>query len=407
MISNILKISLRQILIVLYGFFFVVWGTSWTFPLLEIPYSYIWISCSIFCLLFFNDLKVKLSEVIIFGFILAVASIYFILGFPNNLSSDKPAADLSYLTIYFLKIILGILNFWAVINLIRNKKDLLLFIATCSFFVILIILFLSWKYLIVYDLDYIGVVVDDSLGGNKTFKNSLATSLALLFPFLFAGLSEEKRLRALFILSFFSVLFFLYYVNSRSALIILLLQFLIFLILSKSQALKRSLKIGSVILIAGLTLTGFSLNQWINKSGTYSDSGYELIVKEGLMQTHRGRMLVESLEGAYDSAGLGNGLSTFRIRPSNEGSRTETHNDFALLLYEQGIIGFGLITYLILWRIYLSVQLAKRLNNRYVEASAASLIGLMVSLLFINIIQTSIFWTLIALNYSILKIYKK
>ena len=87
------------------------------------------------------------------------------------------------------------------------------------------------------------------------------------------------------------------------------------------------------------------------------------------MQTHRGRMLVESLEGAYDSAGLGNGLSTFRIRPSNEGSRTETHNDFALLLYEQGIIGFGLITYLILWRIYLSVQLAKSLNNRYVETS--------------------------------------
>ena len=144
----------------------------------------------------------------------------------------------------------------------------------------------------------------------------------------------------------------------------------------------------------------------IEGKGSYSDSGYQLVVKESLLQTHRGKLLIDALEGTYETAGLGSGLSTFRIRPNNEGSRTDTHNDYALLLYEQGILGFGLITYLLLWRIYISIKLARVLDNRYVEASVASLLGLFISMMFINIIQTSIFWALIALNYSIIKIYK-
>lgn len=407
MINKIINLSLRQFLVVSFGFFFVIWGTSWTFPLIEIPYSYIWISFSVFCLIFFNDYKIKINEILVLGLILTVASFYFILGMPDSLSSDKPIADSTYLIIYYLKIILGLVTFWALLNVFNEEEDLVLFIVSCSIFIILIISFLAWKYLIVYDLDYIGVIVDDSLGGNKTFKNSLATSLALLTPFLFAGLSKEKKFKSLFLVSFFVVLFFMYWVNSRSALIILGLQFILLLFLSKSKAVKRVVRISSVILVIVLTVTGFSLSQWISKSGSYSDSGYQLVVKEGLMQTHRGRMLISALDGAYKAAGLGNGLSTFRIRPENQGSRTETHNDYALLLYEQGIIGFGLITYLILWRIFLSIKLARQLDNRYIEASAASLVGLLLSMIFINIIQTSIFWTLIALNYCIFKIYKK
>ena len=377
--NKILDFPLRKFLIISFGFFFVIWGASWSVPIIDLSYSYIWIAAAIFCLLFFNDYKININEILIIPVFIIVVSFYFILGMPDSLSSDKPIQDIIYLTTYYTKLIFGFLTFWAILNIFKNPEDITLFLISCSVFIIYIVSFLAWKYLIVYDLDYIGVVVDDSLGGNKTFKNSLATSLALLSPFLFAAVNKEKKLRTLYLVSFLSVLFFMYWVNSRSALIILALSFLIFLFLSKSKSIKRVVRIGIVISIVLLTVTGFSVNQWVNKSGTYSDSGYKLIVQEGLLETHRGRMLIASLDGAYESAGLGNGLATFRIRPSNEGSRTETHNDYALLLYEQGIIGFSLITYLILWRIFITIY--QVVNLLVVQTKAKFLISIDIALI--------------------------
>ena len=404
--KSIVNFSLRHFVVASFGFFFVIWGTSWTFPIINIPYSYLWLGFSILCLFFFNDHKFKKHELSIFSLIGLVITFYFVLGIPDSISSDRPNADTIYLTTYYLKYILGFVTFCAFLNVIKREEDLTIFLVTASFLVILIVGFLAWKYLVVYELDYIGVIVDDALRGLKSFKNSLATSLALLAPLLFAGFSKDHRYRTLFLIALFAVLFFMYWVNSRSALIILFLEFLVFLFLSKSKSVKRAVRLGVFAVFLGLIATGFSVNEWIKKSGSYSDSGYQLVVKESLLQTHRGKLLIDALEGTYETAGLGSGLSTFRIRPNNEGSRTDTHNDYALLLYEQGILGFGLITYLLLWRIYISIKLARVLDNRYVEASVASLLGLFISMMFINIIQTSIFWALIALNYSIIKIYK-
>ena len=58
-----------------------------------------------------------------------------------------------------------------------------------------------------------------------------------------------------------------------------------------------------------------------------------------LFETHRGWLLHEAITGAKKNYFLGNGISTFRIRDTNYGSKTETHNDLALVLYETGILG--------------------------------------------------------------------
>ena len=68
--------------------------------------------------------------------------------------------------------------------------------------------------------------------------------------------------------------------------------------------------------------------------------------------------MIESLNGYLDSSLMGNGIATFRIRPTNLDSRTDTHNDYALC-YEQGTIGFALILFLIIWRISVNVKLSK------------------------------------------------
>ena len=405
--SSIANFSLRKVFIISFAFFFTVWGASWSLPIIKIPYSFVWIGFTLVSLVFFNQYRIKIKDLLVFGLIGASLSFFLILGMPDNLSSDRVSADVMYLVTYYLKFIFGFLVFFSFINVFKDETDIRLFLLTCALFIICIVPFLAWKYLVVYDLDYIGVVVDDAIGGIKLYKNSLATSLVFITPFLFAACYTEKNTRFIFLLSLFLVLFFLYYVNSRSALIILGFEFLIFLFLSRSKVIKKGIKITSIFLILVLVIGGFSINDWFRKSGSYSDSGIKDIATESLLQTHRGWLLIEALEGSINTAGLGNGLSTFRIRPTNEGSRTDTHNDYSLLLYEQGLIGFSLIIYLIMWRVFLSIKLSKEIDNRYLEASTSSLIGLFVSLIFVNIIQTSIFWALIAINFSIFKIYKR
>ncbi len=334
--------------------------------------------------------------------------LFFFVGIPDNLASDK-GSDFFYLVSYVLKVILGIFLVFTFVNLFQSNADIKLFFTSISLLIIPIIIYLSYKYLYDYGLDFIGVQVDDNLRGTKTFKNSLATSVVLIMPFIFAGIFSGRN-RFIFIAAFVSVLFFLYFVNSRSAVIILFFEILFFFFLSQSERVKRNLRYVFISLIAIIFISGISLSDWILKNNAFSDSGLPEFFQsneENLLETHRGWLLIESFKGYLDSSLMGNGLATFRIRPTNLDSRTDTHNDYALLLYEQGTIGFTLILFLITWRISVNLKLLKKYNDRFLEASSCALVGLLISLIFINLIQTLVFWTIIALSYVFSNIYNK
>jgi hypothetical protein len=191
-------------------------------------------------------------------------------------------------------------------------------------------------------------------------------------------------------------------VNSRSALLILGIESLVLFTLSKSTTVKRVGKYSVFGIILAILLTGISLGDWVKKTGDFADGIDRVKLRDlSIFETHRGFLLIESLEGFIDSSGLGNGLTTFRIRDSNKGSRTEAHNEYAQLLYEQGIIGFSLVIILFSSRIITTYRVYKYSNNRYLEASMASLFGLGLSLVFINLINTLVFWTILGLNFAI------
>ena len=392
----------------MYSFFYAIWGTSWTFPFININYSYLWFGTAILAVFFSNSKKVSFDEFLIIFLIVLWTILFFFIGIPDNLSSDK-SSDFFYLVSYVLKVFLGIFLVFTFVHLFQSSEDLKLFFVSLSLFLIPIIFYLSYKYLIVYGLDFIGVQVDDNLRGTKTFKNSLATSVVLIMPFIFAGIFSGKN-RFIFTIAFISVLFFLYYVNSRSAVIILFFEILFFFFLSQSERIKRNLRYVFISLIALIFISGISFSDWILKNNAFSDSGlpeYFQSNEENLLETHRGWLLIESFNGYLESSLMGNGIATFRIRPTNLDSRTDTHNDYALLLYEQGTIGFGLILFLIIWRISVNMKLLKKYNDRYLEASSCALVGLLISLIFVNLIQTLVFWTIIALSYVFSDIYNK
>ena len=390
-----------------FAFFYAIWGTSWTFPIININYSYLWLGTAILAIFFSNSVKVSINDFLIPLLIITCVTFYFFIGIPDNLSSDN-GDDFYYLLIYVVKIFIGIFLIFCFLNLFKNNEDINLFFMSLSLVIIPIIIYVAYKYLYVYDLDFIGVEVDDSLRGTRSFKNSFATSLALIAPFLFASiLNNEKKFIHLF--SFSLVLFFLYYVNSRSAIIILGFEILFFIFLSQSKELRRNLRYIFLGIISIIIISGISLTDWVLKNNEYSDSGLSTFLQpedEGLLESHRGWLLIEALNGYLDSNLIGNGIATFRIRPSNLDSRTDTHNDYALLLYEQGTIGFGLVLFLIIFRLNANAKLMKTQNNRMLEASSCSLIGLLISLIFINLIQTLVFWTIIAISYVFSQINK-
>ena len=153
----------------MYSFFYAIWGTSWTFPFININYSYLWFGTAILAIFFSNSKKVSFDEFLIIFLIVLWTILFFFIGIPDNLSSDK-SSDFFYLVSYVLKVFLGIFLVFTFVNLFQSSEDIKLFFVSLSLFLIPIIFYLSYKYLIVYGLDFIGVQVDDNLRGTKTFK---------------------------------------------------------------------------------------------------------------------------------------------------------------------------------------------------------------------------------------------
>ena len=105
---------------------------------------------------------------------------------------------------------------------------------------------------------------------------------------------------------------------------------------TKSKTLRRATGFLSSILALLILIAGVSLYDWVRKQGDFAPTYEDSIegVEDPFLETHRAWLVFEGLRGFVGSSGLGNGVATFRIRPSNEGSRTETHNDYVLLLYD-------------------------------------------------------------------------
>ena len=114
----------------------------------------------------FKFKKVSFDEFLIIFLIVLWTILFFFIGIPDNLSSDK-SSDFFYLVSYVLKVFLGIFLVFTFVNLFQSSEDIKLFFVSLSLFLIPIIFYLSYKYLIVYGLDFIGVQVDDNLQRNK------------------------------------------------------------------------------------------------------------------------------------------------------------------------------------------------------------------------------------------------
>ena len=113
------------------------------------------------------------------------------------------------------------------------------------------------------------------------------------------------------------------------------------------------------------------------------------------LDSHRGRLLHSALQKVEKDFFLGSGVQSFRIRDDNFGSLTETHNSYASILVDNGILGLFLYLFFyffILLKIFKKNKYYKLAN--YDLASIIYILSLLLSLNLINFEYTLSIWLL-------------
>ncbi len=409
---------LKNIFIFILSFYAVLWGTGWNIKYINInvsefffPIIFLYLLLS---LLFRSSNSFSINTILFVTLFSIILTIYSIIGYYNIRLPEHMQGDRIYLIQYSIKLFLFVIFAINLKELIRNKQDLNKFIN--YFFIILIplYLFLHYKYMYVYETYHTGVSLDGS--GLKNNKNAFGGMIALIYPFLFCTLMV-KRKNIFYYMALFIIILSSLYLYSRSMIIVILFE----TILLFAFMLIRSKKNIIYILIFLSAATAICYNNveeikkyflkseyvgidYIEKFESFEDKsrGPEYL----FIDSHRGWLLHEAIIGGKSNYFLGNGLSTFRVRDSNYGSPTETHNDHANIFYETGILGsiFFFISFGIIFiktiRIYL-----KRKENYYL-ASFTSMAGLILLMCFTNFINTFMFGIIIGLSISILNFKK-
>ena len=115
-----LNYKLNKIIFLFFSLCFCLWGTSWDFPLIGISYSYVWAALCLFSILFFNSNSIDKNTIFIIYLLLCSFVFYFFIGLPQVISSDDTTRDFLYAINYIVKMFIGFIAFFVVLNLVRS-----------------------------------------------------------------------------------------------------------------------------------------------------------------------------------------------------------------------------------------------------------------------------------------------
>ena len=406
--NRFLETPVQKIIIPFFAATFIFWGTSWELPVFEIPPSYVWIFLILVSAIVLPSAplnkKVALLSLILLGYFCIMS----LVALPKIIAVDK-GGDLIYLFLYTLKLIIGIVSLFVLQKVFRDFSDIRLFaFYSCLLFVPLGLL-LWYQYKVQFGVGYVGVQLD---APSKLGKNSFATALLIIAPFFFVNLKEKTTYR---LASFSAILIYLlmvYGIGSRSMLIISVLQVFLYLLYTLRKSISIPIVIGSIAMI--LIFGGVLLNNFLTRTTLAEEQVTTNQMIGTLSESHRARLARTAISGSIDNIGLGHGTATFRVNGARgvsfshtEYERTETHNDYFNILYEQGVFGFFLIMFLVLHRIRDSQRLLRATNHPMVKASLISLISALLAMFFANFISALIFWLSLGLNIAIANILRR
>jgi len=411
---------LNNLFIFLLSLYALLWGTAWNIKYINLNITELFLPL----ILFYSLIKIYIdqkspftSNNLIFFFIVSfIITVYLGIGLIeiNNLSNTS--SDIFYAISYYIKIIIFFFFSYLISSILDSEENIEKFIKYFFLMLIPLYFFLHYRYAFIYETYHVGVSLDGL--GLKNGKNSFGGMIALLAPFILSSLFKENRNNLFIFLSTTVILLSSYFIYSRAMAIVVAIEIAVIIFL-----LDRGIK---KILIMSLIFLSFFLiykNYEEDVLKYFLKSDYESFQDDKLyniedieneykkeylfFDTHRGWLLYEAVQGAKDNNFIGSGIGTFRVRLTNLGNRTETHNDIALIFYEIGMIGLSIFIVSISVCLIKSYKVFKSSRNYLYRAIIASLVGLVSLMLFSNFISTFMFWLIIGLYISLIKARQK
>ena len=410
-----MSIKFNNLFIFILSFYTVLWGTGWSIKYINLNISELFfpiIASYIACrVIYLNNLKeIKLYSMLALFFSVILVFFYSTKGFIEIASIENSQSDLFYLYQYSIKLILLIFLAFVIKIMIQDELDLNSFVKYFMLILIPLYIYLHYRYIYVYQTYHVGVSLDGT--GLKNNKNSFGAMIALIYPYILCTfLFNPKKLFN--ILSMILIIISSIYLISRATTIVILIETSIILLIYLSSSKKRFILLLTILLsfTALYSLNQDKINKYFNKTLYVTMPEIEQIepIRDMsrsadylIFDSHRGWLLHEAIFGAAKSYYLGNGLSTFRIRDTNYGSKTETHNDLALIFYETGIL--GILFFFITIGSLITIAFRKYFSKKkiYYLASGTSLFGLILMMNFVNFLNTFMFTIILGLSIAIL-----
>ena len=239
-------------------------------------------------------------------------------------------------------------------------------------------------------------------------KSTLAIYLALLFPFLIFELS--KRINLINTYSIFIFAISIFYIFSRSALILTFVG-LILCIVSFERRLSLTAIFVSFAIFFSIwffEITPKKYNEMkmqtnIEYFNSYSYDPNESLNKSFSTDSARFNYLKNSYEGFVEKLLFGHGVASFRRNNpvySDDGKLLRhpvTHNDFAQIIYELGLIGLIIFLGMLYFNLKSLLPNMQKTENKIM---AIQILVLILAINLINLIDHILFWFIMAITYK-------
>ena len=245
--------------------------------------------------------------------------------------------------------------------------------------------------------------VDNSFASTK---NTFVVYLNIIISFAIFKFSKKKN--TLNFLIIIIIALGIFYTFSRAGLILLALNLLLFFLSMNKNLILTTLIIGAsflfLLIIFQVTpskYTELKTNTNIQIGGDYYET--ENINKTFTTESARVDYIVKSLNGFLERPIFGHGITSFRknhpvFDVNGEYVRNPpTHNDYAQVLYEQGIIGILSFLSLFLFNFFRLIKNFSK-NRDQVTILMIQLTILAIALNTINLLDHAIFWFIMAVT---------
>ena len=422
-------LSNNNLIIWVFSIFAILWGTGWSVPYLDITFTTLFLLIIFLVSVYYNffkySFKFNINYFILYFLFILVLLIYFYSGFIKNQLSTEPINNTYYLIDFTVKLLIFPILLFIIPNFVYSKKHVFKFVKYSAIIFIPLYIYLHYRFIYQMGASFVGVSLE---GDGKIGKNSFAGAIALLYPFFLAAYLTSVKKSKIILTAILLIIVSMIYMQSRSMIIVIIIESLVFILFTHSFKVK---KIGIYLIIIGSLFMAFNYSENIKKTfmkskyigelGQYDEKEdgslsnnevmYLITGKQNynyyILDSHRGWLLYEAVQGIKKSHYLGNGLASFRIRDTNNNHKTETHNDILLIFYETGIFGFIFLSILFSYFIISSYNLSKKKKDYFLEASLSNSLGILILMIFTNIISSPLPWFILAINLSIISYNKK